>query len=102
MGSFFFKEVERIEKSFISTLKRIPKSNEQKKVEGISNMFSKRIDRFGDFAILDQLVKTYTSYTHDDIFNLELVMVHNMILLNKELAYVQSATNETLKKMNEK
>ena len=45
-------------------------------------------------------MKTYAGvYSHDDIFNLEVVLVHNMILLNKELAYVDSKTREIQKQM---
>ena len=56
------------------------------KLAGVS-----RLDRYGDFALIDNLVKTYAgTYSHDDIFNLEVVMVHNLILLNKELGYVEA------------
>lgn len=54
---------------------------------------SSRLDRFGDFAMIDNLVQNYSgAYTHDDIFDMDVVMVHNMILYAKECAYVQSAT----------
>jgi len=43
-------------------------------------------------------VRTYGgTYTHDAIFDLDVVMVHNMLLLAKEMAYVESGMNEALK-----
>ena len=51
----------------------------------------KRLDKYGDFAMIDNLVKTYGgTYSHDDIFNMEVVTVHNLILLNKDLGYLDS------------
>ena len=55
----------------------------------------KRLDKYGDFALIDNLVKTYNwTYSHDDIFNMEVIMVQNLILLNKELAYVDSKVRD--------
>jgi len=57
-----------------------------------------RLDKFGDFAIIDSLVKSYSgAYTHDDIFDLDVLMVHNMLLLAKEQAYIESGVNEAQK-----
>ena len=54
-----------------------------------------RLDKFGDFALIDNLVKTYQGvYSHDDIFNLEVVLVQNMILLNKELSFMDAKIRE--------
>ena len=59
-----------------------------------------RLDRFGDFVIIDSLVKTYKGvYSHDDIFNMEIPLVHNLILLNKELSYIESNTNDIQRKL---
>ena len=54
-----------------------------------------RLDKYGDFAIIDNLVKSYNgTYSHDEIFDLDVVLVHNMLLLAKESAYVEAGTNE--------
>ena len=55
---------------------------------------AKRLDKYGDFALIDNLVRIYSIYSHDDIFNMDLIMVHNMILYNKELNYVESRKEE--------
>ena len=55
---------------------------------------AKRLDKYGDFAIIDNLVKLYPNYSHDDIFEMSVVMVHNMILYNKDLSYIESRKEE--------
>ncbi len=63
---------------------------------------SKRLDKFGDFAVIDNLVKNYSgTYTHDDIFDMEVVFVHNMILYAKECAYIQSKIQEAQREANQ-
>ena len=74
----------------------IPRTATQSKMEIYSKVAgSHRLDKFGDFGIIDNLVRSYGgTYTHDDIFELDVIMVHNMLLLAKEVAYVESGTQE--------
>ena len=58
------------------------------------SLFGKRLEKYGEFNTIDTLVRTYPQYTHDDIFDLPVVMVHNMILYNKDLDYIQSRKEE--------
>jgi hypothetical protein len=77
-------------------LKAIPQTPSQAK----QAIFQKtagvhRLDKYGDFAIIDNLVKSYGgTYSHDDIFELDVVLVHNMLLFAKESAYIDSGTME--------
>ena len=59
---------------------------------------SKRLEKWGDFILIDQLCKTYPQYTHDKIFDMELITVNNLIILNREMAYVNSKTQEIQRK----
>lgn len=77
-------------------LNNIPSTPEQTKLQNYQKIAgAARIDKYGDFALIDNLVKAYNgAYDHDDIFNLEVIMVQNMILLNKEIGYVESKVRE--------
>jgi len=59
---------------------------------------SKRLEKWGDFILIDQLCKTYPQYTHDNIFDMELITVNNLIILNREMTYVNSKTQEIQRK----
>ena len=60
---------------------------------------AKRIEKFGDFVIVDNLVKQYSGvYSHDDILNLDVLMVHNLILYNRNLSYIESRKEEIQRK----
>lgn len=62
---------------------------------------SDRLNKYGDFGLIDDLVKSYNgAYTHDQLFDLDVIMVHNMILYAKESAYVNAATQEAHKAAN--
>ena len=89
---FFFQEVSRIENEFASQIKAIPSTPRQKQTEELYKLSGvHRLEKFGDFVIIDNLVKTYGgAYTHDNIFDMDVVLVHNMILLNKMNAYIES------------
>lgn len=60
----------------------------------------KLLKAFGSFSVIDSLCKEYPQYTHDDIFNMEWALVHNLLLHNKVQAYLKSAMEESLKKNN--
>ncbi len=78
---------------------RIPKTAEQLKMDNFFEMAgSKRLEKWGDFILIDQLCKTYPQYTHDNIFDMELITVNNLIILNREMAYVNSKTQEIQRK----
>jgi len=80
-------------------LDRIPKTAEQLKMDNFFEMAgSKRLEKWGDFILIDQLCKTYPQYTHDNIFDMELITVNNLIILNREMAYVNSKTQEIQRK----
>ena len=96
MGSLFFSQIESIEISFASQLKKIPTTVSQKLNENYAKMAGvKQLDKFGDFGTIDSLVRTYQGvYNHNDIFNLDVLFVHNLILYNKQLNYTQSRQEE--------
>lgn len=80
----------------------IPQTATQKKSELFAKTSgSHRLDKYGDFGIIDNLVRSYSgTYTHDEIFDLDVLMVHNMLLLAKESAYVESGMNEAMRTAN--
>ena len=96
MGCIFFSAIEEIEVSFAKQLKKIPTSTTQKQSEAYSKMAgASKLDKFGDFALIDTLVKAYQGvYNHNDIFNLDVLFVHNLILYNKQLNYIDSRKEE--------
>lgn len=77
-------------------MQAIPQTPTQKKNEVFSKIAgSHRLEKYGDFGIIDHLVKAYGgAYTHDDIFDLDVGLVETMLLYNKDLTYVESGTNE--------
>ena len=99
MGRFFFEEVERIEKQFIDNLNAIPQTAQQTKSQILSQASgAKRLERFGDLVLIDQLVKIYPRYSHDDVFDMELVFILELFLLNKTQSYIQSGAYEQQRK----
>jgi hypothetical protein len=79
---------------FHEAIKAIPTTPEQKSQAIKSGLLSKRLHRFGDFNAIDTLAKTYPQYTHDDLFNAEIVFVHNLLLLNREQDYIAARMRE--------
>jgi hypothetical protein len=96
---FFFEELKRIEDDIISRLAAVPMTAEQTKMNSFFEMAgSKRLEKWGDFMLIDQLCKSYPQYTHDDIWEMEVIFVNNLILLNRESGYVNSKTQEIQRK----
>ena len=99
MVRFFFEELKRIEEDLSNRLAAIPMTAEQTKMNSFFEMAgSKRLEKWGDFVLIDQLCKTYPQYTHDDIWEMEVIFVNNLILLNRESGYVNSKTQEIQRK----
>jgi hypothetical protein len=99
MVRFFFEELKRIEEDLSNRLAAIPMTAEQTKMNSFFEMAgSKRLEKWGDFMLIDQLCKTYPQYTHDDIWEMEVIFVNNLILLNRESGYVNSKTQEIQRK----
>lgn len=99
LGSFFFEETKRVEEDLSKRLEAIPSTAEQTKMNSFYDMAgSKRLEKWGDFMFIDQLCKTYSQYTHDNIWDMELITVNNLIILNRELGYVNSKTQEIQRK----
>lgn len=96
---FFFEELKRIEEDITSRLAAIPMTAEQTKMNSFFDMAgSKRLEKWGDFMLIDQLCKSYPQYTHDDIWEMEVIFVNNLILFNREMGYVNSKTQEIQRK----
>jgi hypothetical protein len=96
---FFFEELKRIEDDIINRLAAVPMTAEQTKMNSFFEMAgSKRLEKWGDFMLIDQLCKSYPQYTHDDIWEMEVIFVNNLILLNRESGYVNSKTQEIQRK----
>ena len=92
----FFSSIKDIEEHFAEALKKIPTSAIQKQSENYSKLAgAKRLDKYGEFGLIDNLVRLYNgTYNHDDIFEMDVLLVHNLILYNKELSYVESRKEE--------
>ncbi len=72
---------------------------EQRKMNSFFDMAgSKTLEKWGDFMLIDNLCKIYPQYTHDDIWDMELITVNNLIILNREMGYVNSKTQEIQRK----
>ncbi len=63
---------------------------------------AKMLEVHGDLLIIDSLVKQYPSYSHDDIFNMEVGFVMALILKAKQEAYITENTQEMLRKAHKK
>ena len=72
-------------------------------MKGFSEMAGdKRLNKYGGFGLIDSLVRTYAgTYTHDEILEMEVLMVHTMLKWNKELAYITQKTSEIQRQVNE-
>ena len=44
--------------------------------------------------VIDNLVRTYPAYKHDDIFHMSVAEVYRMVLLNAERNYLQHKEQE--------
>ena len=100
LGCFFFEKIQNAEKKFVERLQNIPKTAEQIKADNFFELAqgSKLLDKWKDFLFIDQLCKSYPQYTHDIIANMELITVQNLIVLNKEMSYITSKSQEIQKK----
>ena len=78
----------------------IPSSQTQKEASKFAEIAgAKRLEKFGDFLLIDNLVKMYSVYTHEDLFDMEVVMVEQLILMNKTLSYVESNSTDIQRKV---
>lgn len=75
---------------------------EQKKAEGFAKLAGseKLIAPHGGFALLDNLVKSYSCYTHDQLSDMPVVMIEELLILNKKNAFISSRSGEIQKEMN--
>jgi len=62
---------------------------------------SKRLDKYGEFYLLDQMVRMYPAYTHEGIFRLSVREVYTMKLLTMENAYLENQRQKTRGKIQE-
>ncbi len=51
------------------------------------------MDKFGSLLLIDNLVKLYPAYDHEQIFRLELDLAYNLLLINKTEAKISSDAN---------
>jgi len=61
----------------------------------------KRFDKYGEFALVDSLAKTY-NYTHEQVFKLSWTEAMTMIAYNREYNYVDAKAREFSRKANKK
>ena len=53
------------------------------------------LNEFGDFMLIDNLVRAYPgTYTHDQVFEMDLVFVYELIYINRVRDYLTSKTGE--------
>ena len=55
---------------------------------------SARLEKYKYFNLVDQLVKSYPQYSHDDIEQLPYQVVMNLIGYNKEQGYLSAKYND--------
>ena len=93
-----------MEDHFSNEIAKIPLSNSQKDAKRFQDLAAgKRLDKYGDFATLDNLVKAYSgAYNHDDFYNMEVSLVYNMILINKESHYIDARAQELQRQLTKK
>jgi hypothetical protein len=60
---------------------------------------ARRLEKWGDFLLIDNLCKSYPQYKHEDIWQMELILVNNLILLNREQTYLNSKSQEIQRKL---
>ena len=49
-----------------------------------------KLSEYGTLVTIDNLVKAYPAYKHDDIFNLSLGLVYQLMAINKQRDYIQA------------
>ena len=53
-----------------------------------------RLSEYGSLVTIDSLVKAYPgTYTHDDIFKLNLGLVYQLMAINKTRDHIQATAN---------
>ena len=61
---------------------------------------AERLNKYGEFFLLDQLVKMYPAYKHSDIFDLSVSEVYTIKIMGMESAYLERQRNEVRTKLN--
>ena len=90
-SDFFFEQIKTIQETWERRFQSVPLS-EDLASKLVSN---KRLDKYGELLLIDQMVRTYAgAYTHDDIFNLTVVEVYNFKLMQMELNYLEEAKSK--------
>lgn len=52
--------------------------------------------------LIDNLVKMYPSYTHEDVFRFEVKFAYTLLIINKTEAKIQGEANDTRRRMKKK
>jgi len=98
---FFLQEASTILQNWGNALERLPQTQEQKNNEILyRNSGGKRLEKYDSFNIIDNLVQTYPQYKHNDIINLPYNFVMQLVVYNREKAYINSLYNENQKKLS--
>jgi len=91
--------MERVQSTWDNRIKQIPQTNEQSIEAERTKRISKGVyDEFGLFTVIDALVQTYPSYTHDEVYTFELSFVIDLDVLGRKKAYVQAKQSEERQK----
>ena len=56
-----------------------------------------QFEKFGKFTLIDNIVKAYPAYTHDDVFLLEYDFAMMLLMMAKEAADYQKEYNKAAK-----
>ena len=60
------------------------------------------LEKFGGLLLIDNLVKTYPSYTHEKVFRMEVDFAYTLLMINKTEGSIQAQANETRRKVKKK
>ena len=65
-------------------------------------MNSKTLNKYGEFYLVDQLVKMYPAYTHEAMVNLSVGEVYTIKLMTMENAYLETQRQNVKSQLSKK
>lgn len=60
---------------------------------------NKRLEKYGEFYLIDQICKNYGAYDHKKVFNLTVLEVYTIKLLSMETDYLERQYSNMKSKM---
>ena len=78
----------------------VPVDSAAKLVYNLVN--SKTLNKYGEFYLIDQLVRMYPAYTHEAMANLSVGEVYTIKLMTMENAYLETQRQNVKSQLNKK